>query len=64
MTFMRLNHLQERRSINSMRMFSMLYMQLEMIMTNEYIFVCVSDLFLHYIYIYIYIYICYYISYS
>jgi len=43
MTFVRLNQLQERPSIKSTRMLLMLYMQLEMIMTKEYIFVCACD---------------------
>ena len=43
MTFVRLNHLQERPSIKNTRMLLMLYMQLEMIMTKEYIFVCTCD---------------------
>jgi len=43
MTFVRLNHLQERPSIKSTRMLLMLYMQLEMIIMKEYIFVCACD---------------------
>jgi len=58
MIFVRLDHLQERPSIKSTRMLLMLYMQLEMIMMKEYIFVCACDSCLVTIYNF------YYISYS